>query len=116
MSYKKKKKENEPTISLREQLNRMEEEERRDDPELPPEGIESSSRINNVVYDNKKYQFIITSDGTYSGQSLFYRIMGAKCFYPIAQNIRLPKEYILTVVDAFEKKGLAGVKYTLGLS
>lgn len=115
MAYQKKKKAKEPTMSLREQLNRMEEEERRDNPELPPNGSESSIRINNVVYDNQRYQFIVTSDGERKSQSLFYRLMGAKRFYPVALNIRLPQDYILTVIDAFEKRGLAGVKYTLGL-
>lgn len=114
MYYKKKQKEG--TMSLRERLNKMEEEERRDNPKMPPNGSESSIRINNVIYDNQKYQFIVTSNGKKAGQSLFYRLMGAKCFYPVAKNIQLPQESILAVIDAFEKKGLAGMKYKLGLS
>ena len=113
MHYKKKKKET--TISLREQLNRMEEEERRDNPGLPPNGAESSRRSNQVVFDNQRYQFIVTSDGKRKSQSLFYRLMGDKHFYPVALNIRLPQDYILAVIDAFEKRGLSGVKYKLGL-
>jgi len=101
--------------SLREELLRIEEMERTDNPEMPPLGCDKNYCINNVKWEGKSYQFIVTSDGTYSGQAIYYRRKGARNFSLIEKNIRLPEDYIFVCLTAFEKNGMDGLLYSLGL-
>lgn len=105
-------------MTLREYYER-EEKERDIDHEIVPEGLPDGQKmyLNHISYDGASFQFLLHMGAGYSGQSLFFRRQkNNEKFIPIAIKCHIPEEYLFTVAGAFEKHGVAGAKYALGVS
>lgn len=84
--------------------------------ELPKDGAVPVV-MNHIRWNSVEYQFLwFDSRKCYCGQSLFYRKKrGKNPWKPIAMDCYLPYEHLLVVADAFEKNGLKGAKYAIGV-
>lgn len=72
--------------------------------------------VNHVQWGGSEYQLMFVFGGGYSEQSVYYRRQkDGKEYIPIATNIRILEEDMLSLASVFSKKGINGIKYMLGV-
>ena len=72
--------------------------------------------LNYVRHGGVSYQFLLFLGKGYSDQALYFRRQKpSERFKLIADDCRIPEDYLFTVADAFERHGIPGARWSLGV-